>query len=319
MRAIQLLALALLLFVGISTVQAQQLSLFTQYREHNTVINPAAISSDFLAFGHNASFGLSYRLQWAEYAGSPRTQLLRGEYMTTDYNVNLLVGGHIMRDQAGAFGSTGIYGRLAGIISGDPEYSGLSLGLSVGAVQYSVLTGDLRVRDEGDILAVANQSQMHPDVGVGIYAYTYLDAGPDGGYLYGGISVPQAIGLDLNFTDENENFQIKRIQHVFANIGLMSFLRDDNFIEPSIWLKYVPGAPINADFNIRYQFSENLWIGTGMSTAKNAHIEAGLLVGDVISYGRNLKIGYGFDYSFTSFGPTVGATHEINIAFAFAN
>ena len=84
-------------------------------------------------------------------------------------------------------------------------------------------------------------------------------------------------------------------------------------------MKYAPNAPINVDVNLRYQFAENLWIGTGASTAKNAHVEAGLLIGDLESYSRNLKIGYGFDYSFSTFGPSAGATHEVNIAFSFAN
>ena len=319
MRTIQLLAIALLLCTGITSVQAQQLSLFTQYREQNTIVNPAAVSSDFLAFGHNASFGASYRVQWADFAGAPRTQVLRGEYMTTDFSTNLLVGGHLINDQTGPTGFTGFYGRLAGVISGDPEYNGISLGITAGAVQYGIRTDELVLKDENDITAAGAQGQTHPDVGVGVYAYTYLDSGRDGGYLYGGVSVPQLLGLDLNFQDANGDFLLKRVRHFYGNIGFMQFLRDDSFLEPSIWVKYVPNAPINVDVNLRYQFAQNLWIGTGVSTAKNAHVEAGLLVGDNVSYSRNLKIGYGFDYSFSSFGPFVGATHEVNLAFSFAN
>ncbi len=320
MRAIQLLATTLLLLSGLQTIQAQQLSLFTQYREQNTVINPAAMSSDFLAFGHNGSIGASYRVQWADYANAPRTQLLRGEYMTTEYNTNLLFGGHLINDQTGPTGFTGLYGRLAGVISDDPEYRGISVGISAGAVQYSILTDELRLKDEGDISAAGSQAQIYPDVGVGVYAYTYMNGlGRDGGYLYGGVAMPQAVGLDLTFQDDTGDFSLKRVQHIYGQIGLISFFNDANFIEPSIWVKYVPNAPINVDVNVRYQFAQNLWIGTGLSTAKNAHVEAGLLLGDSESYSRNLKIGYGFDYSFSSFGPSAGATHEVNIAFSFAN
>lgn len=319
MRTIQLLAITLLIFTGINPLQAQQLSLFTQYREQNSIINPAAVSSDFLAFGHNGSIGASYRLQWANFDGAPRTQVLRGEYMTTDYNTNLIVGGHLINDQTGPTGSTGVYGRLAGIISGDPEYSGISLGFNLGVAQYSVRTDNLRLKDEGDITAMGSQAQMYPDVGVGVYAYTYIDAGRNGGYLYGGASVPQVIGLDLNFQDENGDFTLKRVQHVYGNIGYMQFLRDDSFLESSVWVKYVPNAPVNVDVNLRYQFEQNLWIGTGVSTSKNAHVEAGLLVGDTYGYSRNLKVGYGFDYSFSTFGPAAGATHEVNLTFSFAN
>jgi len=45
--------------------QAQQLPIFTQYRENHGYINPASISSDYMTYYHNLYFGAPYRLQWA--------------------------------------------------------------------------------------------------------------------------------------------------------------------------------------------------------------------------------------------------------------
>ena len=57
-------------------VSAQQLPLFTQYRENATIINPAAMESDFFAYGNNVTLGASYRAQWVGLSGAPRTQTI---------------------------------------------------------------------------------------------------------------------------------------------------------------------------------------------------------------------------------------------------
>lgn len=293
---------------------AQQLSLFTQYRENATLINPAAIESDFFAYGQNLSFGLTSRIQWAGFTNAPRTQTIRGSYLNKDLSgVTLLLGGHLINDQTGPTGFTGLYGRLGGVVSADPEFSGLSFALSAGVVQYRVKASEIRLHDDGDVIGSQNQSQLFPDVGLGIYYYQMLSGNWDGDYFYAGVSVPQVIGLDLTFQDENGEYYTKRIQHFYGMLGLYKFFDNDSFLEPSVWLKYAPNAPINADINLRYQLPSSIWIGTGVSTGKNFHLETGFALGENVGFDNTLRLGYGFDYSFSSFGPSTGSTHEINL------
>ena len=298
--------------------KAQQLSLFTQYREYSTVINPAAMESDFLAFGQNLVFGGSYRAQWTGIDGGPNTQVLRGSYFMDDYSgVTLAFGGYLINDQTGPTGFTGIYGRVAGVLTSDAEYSGLSLGLTAGAVQYRVNGEKIELRDDGDAVGDERYTQWHPDLGVGLYYYQMLGGNWDGDYIYAGVSVPQLIGLDLQFQNEDGEFAVKRIQHIYANFGFYKFFEGFSFLEPSIWVKYAPGAPIDADINLRYHLPAALWIGAGASTQGNFHFETGLTLGDQVGLSNIFKVGYGFDYSFSSFGPFVGSTHEFNISIAF--
>ncbi|MEK7257085.1 MAG: type IX secretion system membrane protein PorP/SprF, partial [Bacteroidota bacterium] len=136
---------------------AQQLSLFTQYRENQSIINPAAVNGSYLTHQQNLSFGASYRAQWAGLENAPTTATLRGEYLYTGGgSVSLIAGGYLVNDQTGPTGFTGIYGRIGGLLSSDPEYAGISIGLSAGAVQYRVNTSEIRLRDEGDILSGAD-------------------------------------------------------------------------------------------------------------------------------------------------------------------
>lgn len=304
----------LLLSLAPIAVFAQQLSLFTQYRENATLINPAAIEGDYFAYGQNMTFGVSYRSQWVGLANGPRTQTLRGSYLNTEYSgVTLLAGGHLINDQTGPTGFTGVYGRIGGVVSGDPEYSGLSIALSAGLVQYRVDASKIRLRDPNDVIGEQDQAQLFPDVGLGIYYYQMVG---DGDFFYTGVSVPQVIGLDLTFQDENGEFYTKRVQHFYGLLGFYKFFDNDSFLEPSIWVKYAPNAPINADINLRYQMPSSFWIGTGVSTGGNFHMDAGVIIGQN-TFDNTIRIGYGFDYSFSSFGPTAGSTHEINLTFSF--
>ncbi len=309
-----LLPFVLLQFASFACLQAQQLSLFTQYRESANVINPAAMESDFLAFGQNLTVGASYRTQWVGLKNAPTTQNVRVSYLNKEYSgVTFMAGGHLFNDRTGPTGFTGLYGRFAGVLTSDPEYAGLSIGLSVGAVQYRVNASEIFLRDENDVLGTQNRSQLYPDVGVGIYYYQTV--GATNNYIYAGLSVPQAIGLDLTFKNDAGEFFTKRVQHFYGTFGYYKFFDNDSFLEPSMWLKYAPNAPINVDFNLRYQMPGALWIGTGASTARNFHLETGVMLGN--SFDNTIRIGYGFDYSFSSFGPTAGGTHEINLTFSF--
>lgn len=295
-----------------ASIQAQQLSLFTQYRENATLINPAAMESDFLAFGQNLSFGANYRAQWVGLSNAPTTSTIRGSYLNKDMSgVAIMAGGHIINDQTGPTGFTGLYGRIGGVVSGDPEYSGFAIGLSLGYVQFRIDASEVRLREQNDILGDQNQSQWHPDVGLGLFYYTTVG---DEDYFYGGVSVPQILGLDLSFQDENGEYFVQRVRHFYGLLGFYKFFGDDSFLEPSMWVKYAPNVPVNVDINLRYQLPGGLWIGAGGSSASTMHGEVGFLIGRDAGLDNLIKIGYGYDYSFSSFGPSVGSTHEINVS-----
>ncbi|MCB0707513.1 MAG: PorP/SprF family type IX secretion system membrane protein [Saprospiraceae bacterium] len=299
--------------------QAQQLSLFTQYRENIDIVNPAALPTEYLAYDQNMSFGATYRKQWTDFPGAPTTQTIRGTFFYKERSsFNFLTGGHLINDQTGPTGFTGIYGKFGGIISKDPYYGGIGLALNAGAVQYRVNASEINLRDAGDILGETDQNVWSPDVGFGIFAYTRFGGSRwnQGSILSGGVSVPQVLGLNLTFRGEDGEFSTQRVQHVYGHIDFIKFFRDGKFIEPSVWVKYAPNAPVNVDVNLRYQMATNFWIGAGSSLSGNLHLETGFLLGDV-EYGNAFKIGYGFDYSFSTFGPDAGGTHEINLSYSF--
>lgn len=298
-----------------SLLSAQQLSLFTQYRENATLINPAAMELDFLAYGYSMTIGASYRKQWSGISGSPTTQAIRFSYINPSRGgATLQAGGYVINDQTGPTGFTGIYGRIGAVLGADPEYSGLSLALSGGYVGYRVRASELVLRDDGDVVGMVDQTQSHPDVGVGIYFYNTV--GYSDNQVYIGVSVPQLLGFDLTYTNEAGEFEVQRLRHYYAMAGTILRFRNESFMELSTWGKYVEGAPFNADFNLRYQMNNALYMGAGISTAGNFHVEAGVNLGQNAGLDNNIRIGYGADYSFSSFGPSVGGTHEFQVSMA---
>lgn len=300
-----------ILLNSIITLSAQQLPIFTQYRQHYGIINPAAINSDYFLYEYNLSISTSYRKQWTSLEGAPTTQSIQLEYIQeTKGAVGLILGGHLINDQTGPIGTTGVYGRLGGILSNDPAYGGLSFGLTAGVLQHRIGLQDERAKDSGDFLTNINETKFIPDVGAGIFYYQRI-----GNYdnFYVGASIPQIFGLALNISNEFGEYQIQRLQHFYGVLGFYKFLNEEAFLEPSIWVKYVSNAPVGLDFNLRYQLSKEFWLGIGISTSKNLHLETGVVIGENLGWDKNLKIGYGFDSGFNQFGARFGNTHEFNL------
>jgi type IX secretion system PorP/SprF family membrane protein len=302
---------------------AQQLPLFTQYRDNIGIINPAAPNSNFLIQQQNVSIGASYRKQWVGLENAPTTQVLRYEHFMayTGNSFSPLFGTYILRDVTGPLGMTGLYGKFGGAITSDPEVGGFSAALSAGLVAYHLDTDKLRTRDAGDVVASGRSTRLFPDVGLGVYYWQRLGGRGffEDDLLSGGVSIPQVIGLNLRFKSEDKQYTTQRIQHFYGNFSwLHSIDDDDKFIQPSVWIKYAPNAPLNIDLNLRYQIAPIFWIGAGSSTGGNFHAETGFNIGENAGIEGLLRIGYGFDYSFSRIGPFAGSTHEFNIVYAFS-
>ena len=313
------IATLLLFSAFLPLLSAQQIPLFTQYREYHTLINPAAVTSDFLTYEYNMSAGLSYRKQFAGIPNGIENQ--SGQFNWLSLKQKLLVSGFLLRDKTGPSSTVGGYGRIGYILSYDPRKSGFAFGLNIGALQYGIKVSDITFVDEGDVMATQNLTKVYPDVGFGAFYYTSLGGGWEGDKIYAGVSVPQMFGLDLNLRDASDNeFRMTRIQHFYAHIGLLKYINENSFIEPSVWVKYVPGAPVNVDCNFRVQLSQILFLGAGYATSKDLHLEVGLQLGDILGMeNKLLRLGYGFDRYFSQIGPVFGATHEINLVYSFSS
>lgn len=291
---------------------SQQLSNFSQYRELSTVINPASLTDDYFTAENNVSIGASYRNQWLPVKNHPITRVIHGNYSNSQASgLGLIAGGYIVDDKTGPTGTTGIYGKIGAVSSSEPYYGGFSLALQFGIVQYSVDFSQLNFRDKREMNITDDKNKIYPDLGFGVFYYNNLSGRFDGDYVYGGFSIPQIFGLRVNFEGNDENFQIRRTQHAFANIGWYRFINDHQYFLFSSFAKFIPNAPINIDINAQFHINEVLWIGAGGGINGAVSLEMGVRLAD------KLKLGYGFGHSFAKLGPVTGQTHEINLTFSY--
>lgn len=304
---------------------AQQLPLFTQYRDQWSFINPATINADYFFYDtrKKGTIGLSYRRQWLHLNDGPHTQHFRGEYILSNQRTSLVTGGYVLNDQTGPTGFTGLYGRVAGIIKvrPDPYYGFFSIGFNIGAVQYRNNTiGAITTDGIGQDLAIneCNCKQIFPDVGIGLFYQTLINRKDN---VYIGLSVPQIFSLDVKFnTDTGQPIQQRRIQHFYLVAGVYKSVSDLIAVEPSIWLRYVENAPLSIDTNVRVKLAvdeegtHNLVLGGGYSLNKTMHLEFSWLIwGDSV-----LKFGFAYDHSWNvRYNKDFGSSFEFNLAYSF--
>ncbi len=312
-----------LAFCVYSYAHAQQLPLFTQNQDNLGLINPAAISNNFLLHELPMSASATYRRQWTGFENGPQTQTLRFDYINANAggNFKLISGGHLINDQTGPTGTTGIYGKIGAVMSEDPTYGGFAAALSIGVSQYRIDASKFRARDLNDVLATGNQSKILPDVGLGLSYFQKLGGNGffDEDWVSGGISIPQVLGLNANYKTEKGTYSIQRTQHYYANASWIHFTdsNQESFLQPSVMLRYAKNVPFNTDINLRYQFNPALYLGTGVSTAGNFHAEAGFNIGEDMGLIGLLRFGYSFDYALKNYGSYSGSAHEVNVIYAF--
>jgi type IX secretion system PorP/SprF family membrane protein len=302
-----------ILFASIS-LGAQQLPLFTQYREHIGMLNPAAPSGNYFLYGYTGSASTSFRRQWVGKADAPRTGFIQGSMLLEREGVSPMFGGHIINDQVGRVATTGLYARGAGILSEDPAYSGISVGMSLGIVQYRVDLQGVIARDPDDdlILNADLHRRIYPDVSIGIYTWRQL--GNKNDYIFGGVSIPQTLGLDVTYRPSDKTkFYINQARHYYSTFGYIKSLgREGSLVEVNTWVKYVKNAPIHVDANVRYQIGHNFWIGSGFGTSKALHLEAGLLMAE-----QRVKLGIGYDMNLSDKILAFGQSQEFNASYGF--
>ncbi|HKK65982.1 MAG TPA: PorP/SprF family type IX secretion system membrane protein [Clostridia bacterium] len=326
MARLPILFLLSLLFLCLLSSQAtaQQLPLFSLYRENQGLLNPAAVSSDFLLYRetYRLSAGITHRSQWVGSAGKSSTQSARAEYIGVGENAFApIVGTYLLNNQVGPTSFTGVYGRIASLFGLEhPNFGGFSAGINAGLVQFRIKASEIDLLDPDDILGQTDQSQWHPDVGLGFYFYKNIE-GPDNktALVYAGISATQLIGLDLTFTSDKREFPYTRQPHFYALAGLYKFLDAQSFIEFSSWIRYVEGVPLDMDVNVRYQKEQKFWVGGGGALSGRLHAELGVYLLHLLDLGRPgeqtlVKLSTGFDYSLIPFHNQTDRAFEINIS-----
>lgn len=300
-QKIEAVVLLLVMFCFSDQVIGQQLPFFNQNQNN---FNPASINGDYHKYYLPTQAGIRYRYQWMQIEGAPRT--LNAFYSHWDEDYNVSYGGNLISDQTGPTSFTGIYGKVAYGLELNSDWM-VTAGLTGGVVQYRVNSEKLDLL-EAEIFEDGTLTKIFPDFGAGATVYFKEK-------YYFGISIPQVLGLNLNFRDDQNNINTARVRHYNANVGAYFKLYKGSFLDPILEVRYVENAPLLISGRLQYTYREIFWIGVSGSSSREAGINAGVIWNT--NDNNILKLGYSLANHFQTFGPRFGSIHEIGLSLSW--
>jgi type IX secretion system PorP/SprF family membrane protein len=292
--------MVMLLMLGSLSALGQQDILVSQYMFNHLLLNPGyAGSKDYMMAS------LLYRKQWVDFKGAPETQVasVHGPLGLTNLGWGVLLS----HDKIGVTDRTDAYLNAAYHLKVGGK-SKLSLGLRAGGGYYSYKNSDLVVWDPGDPTFTGDRAtRFLPNVGAGLYLY--------GEKYYAGLSVPTIVAYDpqksLSVDLSSGEVIPRQVRHYFGTVGTVLELNPDVVLKPSILVKYVDNAPVEADFNLNVLLANVLWVGGSYRTGDS-------FVGLVeLQVSRKLRVGYSYDFTFTEMKNYSQGSHEVMIGYDF--
>lgn len=300
----------LLLFVFCCwfTVRAQQVEEFSLLRENAFVLNPALAGTQGWIHGTT-----TFRKQFTNVEQSPYTVLLAMDGEIKDKRLG--IGAYIIHDVTGPTGKTSGTVSIAYNIplyksKYTPRFSNgrsnhiLSIGASVSVVQYRLEANKLLLDNPGDPrLYTSTGAKIFPDASFGIY-YKYKNV------FYVGVSVPQIMGLNINYRGNDGTAMIKKMQHLNILVGgKIEWARGNFSIDPVASFRWVKGAPPQGDVGLRFNMYKAFFLGANYRSLNYAVFEGGFAVKDLFF------LSYAYDFNFSKYRKDIGSTHEVTLSF----
>jgi len=286
----------ILFLLSSELVVSQQIPMYSQYMFNDFVYNPAvAGTKDYYQIRSNN------RYQWIGITDAPRTYILSvyGPHKTQ----NMGFGGYVFNDVTGPTSRTGLYGSYAYNVKINEQLK-FSSGLSLGLLQYKLDGSKIILHDQIDqSLSNGMYIDYMPDANLGLYVYSQ-------NYSVG-FSINQLFNNNINFK-EVEQLGINKIKsHFLLNGSYLYNISNDFDIEPTLLLKFVSPAPIQAEIDIKASYKKMVWLGLSYRTKDAFAVMAGYL------YKEQLMFGYSYDITTTNLKNYSSGTHELMLGVLF--
>ncbi len=274
----------IIFFLGTLSLTAQQEAHYTHFMYNQQLYNPAYVGSR-----NTPSFTGIHRSQWIGFEGAPYSELV--SFQTPIMRQRAGVGGTISRYAIGIsytwFGSAAYSYNL----KLTPDWN-LRLGLQATLEYLGIDFHDDRVvtvsQNDPSIKAGEFSDKYAANVGMGMFL-TFKDM------FYLGASSPQLypnqIGLN-DLTDITAQFA----PHRYFNVGAVYPVNDQLELMPNILVKWVDGAPLDADINLSLRYQKKI---TGGLTYRAGGNKAGESIDALFFIQFGEKVGAGLSYDLT--------------------
>ncbi|WP_417941875.1 PorP/SprF family type IX secretion system membrane protein [Flavobacterium sp. RS13.1] len=282
-----------------SFVFAQQTPVFANYSYNTVVINPAhsGYYDDTDVTLINSGFFNSVE-------GSPKNLGLTINAPLRSKHLGLAAG--ISTDEIGVTTATSFFGAYSYKIFFDSDYNQgrwwaydpniLSFGISAGGTKYSEDLLSLNIENDPEFQN--NVNAFVPTLGVGVLY--------NKDRIYLGISAPNILGNSLS---SERNINLKNPYYTYFGYRFFTTQLEEVLVNPSILLKYVSGAALQADFNVMINYINKVEFGAGYRTSETVNLLAGFHLG------TNFKLLYNYSYALKTYNNI--NTHGIILNYRF--
>ncbi len=292
--------LVILLFAATGTqLKAQQLQTSSLYDIQGVFNNPSMAGTSESNFA-----GVTYRTQWSNISGSPRTATLFGSMSLPAQKIGL--GGYLYSDKTGPTSRTGIQLAFAKHI---PMANGgkFSFGIEARGLQFSIDRAKLQESLGSDPVLGSSDNRFKFDAGFGV-SYS-------GKKMQLGASVSQLIQSKLDFYNGNlsRNEEGRLYRHYYFHGSYKWNLDESTTINPNFLITYLPNAPTEYQFGARVTHEDLFWWGVGYRIKQSFMLSAG------VNLNKKYVIGYSFDMYKTPNSTFDGgaSAHELILRYNF--
>jgi type IX secretion system PorP/SprF family membrane protein len=300
-QIIKVFVVTMLIFSS-KIASAQYEPLFTQYMFNEVFLNPAYAGSREVL-----SASALYRNQWVGIDGAPVTQTFNIHTPLGKGKNN--VGLSIMNEKIGVTHETALYGHYAFRIK--MKRGQFALGLQAGLINHQERWSELKTYDEltggnKDVnLRFNTPNMLMPNAGFGMYYYSNK--------FYAGISTPRLLKNKVNLTTDNEasvknSFQVENLHYYIAS-GYVCNISENVDLKPSVLIKVVSGAPVEADLSLAMLINKFVWVGAAYRTNDAVSGIVGLQITN------QLRFSYSYDYTLTELTNYTSGSHEIAVGY----
>lgn len=273
----------------------QQIPQYSQYMLNDYILNPAMTGQhDYWEVKSNN------RLQWIGITDAPRTFILSAHGPFKKHNMGM--GGSVFADITGPTSRVGFYLSYAYHLKLSKSLK-LGMGLSFGLLQYRIDGTKVTLYDNGDPVFVNQMMTVYTaDATFGLNL-------KHKNFNFG-ISLPQIIGNDLKFLENQEDPKSQLARHYMA-MGGYTFHVGDFGIMPNLLVKYVFPTMPQFDAGVKFDWRDQFWIG-----ASYRHDDAVSFLGG-LSYKDFLLVAYSYDMSTSNLRNYSDGSHELMIGVRF--
>ncbi|WP_426484842.1 PorP/SprF family type IX secretion system membrane protein [Flavobacterium sp. 2] len=254
-----------IIIIFIDGAYGQQTPVFSSYNYNAVLINPA-----HAGYYSDTDIVMTTNGYFNSVDGSPKNFDISVNTLSWSEKVGLAAG--ISHDQIGVTNTTSFFGSYSYKIKFDSDYkygkwwaydpNVISFGITAGAMIYNENLTQLGLENDPEFQE--NVNSFTPTLGLG-FLYN-KDA------IYFGVSAPNVLSSTFN---SKNNTNLQNVYYSYFGYRIFTNRFEEVLINPSFLLKYVEGAPFQADFNLLVNYKNKLEFGGGYRSSNTLNFLTG--------------------------------------------